>query len=255
MKRLSVALAVLSAALGGLTLGVSACSVEMSGPHAEPTRDAAAQEVPSADALFDAYLEQDRALAAAIEADGDLSVTEALALRVERDQTARRLIIELLETPGAGPDDAALTWFRLMRHMNAIDRNNTRWLKARLGERVWFTISEYGEEADNNAFLIVQHATHDPDFMREVHTRFEALRADGEIAPDNYALLTDRLAVMDDEPQPYGSQFECKDGEQRLQTPLADTEAVVDARRAEAGLPPLAQYRAALPDCGAVPGG
>ena len=84
---------------------------------------------------------------------------------------------------------------------------------------------------------------------------FARLAESGEIAPDNYALLTDRLAVMDNAPQPYGSQFECVDGEQRLQTPLADPEAVVDARRAEVGLPPLADYMAVLPDCSSLPGG
>lgn len=210
---------------------------------------------PSADALFDAYLEEDRALLDALRAIAPEATLDILRQRKERDQRIRFLFLQLLETPGAGPNEATLTWLRLIRHMNGIDRENTDWLKAQLEDIDWFTRSEYGEEADNDAFLIVQHATHDPDFMRDIHARFSRLVGTGEIAPDNYALLTDRLAVIDDAPQPYGSQFECVDGEQRLQTPLADPEPMVDARRAEVGLPPLAEYRAMLPDCSTLPGG
>jgi len=233
---------------------VAACSVDVGRASASET-ETRADDIVSADAVFDAYLEEDRALLAELrEADGRPS-TVILSLRVARDQRVRHLILELLETPGAGPDDATLTWLRLMRHMTGIDRENARWLKAQLEEIGWFTISEFGAEADNNAFLIVQHATHDPDFMQAIHARFETLLPEGEIAPDNYALLTDRLAVMDGQPQPYGSQFECSEGEQRLQTPLADPEPVVDERRAEVGLPPMAVYRSVLPDCSALPGG
>jgi hypothetical protein len=245
--------AVIAPALLVCAIPVAACSVDVLGPSASGTEPVTAGIV-SADAVFDAYLEEDRALEAQLRDANGRPPTEILDLRVARDQRVRHLILELLETPGAGPDDATLTWLRLMRHMNGIDRENARWLKAQLEEIGWFTISGYGEEADNNAFLIVQHATHDPEFMRAIHARFEELLPEGEIAPDNYALLTDRLAVMDGQPQPYGSQFECADGEQRLQTPLADPEPVVDERRAEVGLPPLAVYLSVLPDCSSIPG-
>lgn len=209
----------------------------------------------SADDFFDAYLDEDRAaIAAWREREDAASVVEELAYRTERDQRIRHLIFEMIQAPGAQPDDNAITWLRLMRRMNAIDADNQRWIKRELEERDWFTISEYGAEADNDAFLIVQHATEDPEFMREIHTRFERLLPDGEIAPDKYALLTDRLAVMDGQPQPYGSQFECRNGVQSLQTPLADPEPIVDERRAEVGLPTLAEYRALLPDCSNIPG-
>ena len=239
-SRLSLAMLI------GLSVLVVACSA-----RADPGPDGP----PTADALFDAYLEEDRALEAELRALAPEATLQILQQRTARDQRVRFLMLEMLETPGAGPNEATLTWLRLMRHMNGIDRENANWLKDQLSQIVWFTRSDYGEEADNNAFLIVQHATHDPDFMRDVHVRFARLAESGEIAPDNYALLTDRLAVMDNAPQPYGSQFECVDGEQRLQTPLADPEAVVDARRAEVGLPPLADYMAVLPDCSSLPGG
>lgn len=240
-------------ALMGLTAlaAASGCSLA----PASEAQEAGAETVQTADSLFDAYLEEDRGLIARFEARSDTGVVDELAHRTARDQAIRQLMLELLQTPGAGPDEAAFTWIRLVRRMQQLDRDNASWLQDELTERTWFTISEYGAEADNNAFLIVQHATHDPDFMRDIHTRFTRLLPLNEIAPDNYALLTDRLAVMDGAPQPYGSQFECHEGEQRLQTELADSEAVTDERRAEAGLPTLAEYRALLPDCGSLPGG
>ncbi|MEQ8435505.1 MAG: hypothetical protein RIA71_14830 [Oceanicaulis sp.] len=238
----------------GAALVLAACNTETA-PDAQPGESrSAASEAVSADAVFDAYLERDRALQNAWRDSDDQTLLAELAHRAERDQAVRQLIPELLETPGAGPNEATLTWFRVMRHMNAIDRDNARWLKAQLEDRVWFTPSQYGDEADSNAFLIVQHATHDRDLMRDVHQRFEELLPEGEVAPDHYALLSDRLAVMDGRSQPYGSQFECVNGEQRLQTPIAEPETV-DARRADVGLPTMAQYRAALPDCGSMPGG
>lgn len=236
----------MTAILVGLMVLLGACSA-----RAEPGEVG----TPSADALFDAYLEEDRALLEQLRAIAPDATLDILSQRMQRDQRVRFLFLQLLETPGAGPNDATLTWLRLMRHMNAIDRDNADWLKDQLEHIDWFTRSSYGDEADNNAFLIVQHATHDPEFMRDVHDRFSRLLEAGEIAPDNYALLTDRLAVMDEMPQPYGSQFECVNGEQRLQTPLADPEPVVDARRAEVGLPTLADYIAVLPDCNTLPGG
>ncbi|WP_022700049.1 DUF6624 domain-containing protein [Oceanicaulis alexandrii] len=230
----------------GLSALLGACSAQADPGDSNP---------PSADDMFDAYLEEDRALASNLRAITPDATLEILRQRTERDQRVRMLMLDLLETPGAGPNEATLTWLRLIRHMNGIDRDNATWLKARLVDIDWFTRSDYGEQADNDAFLIVQHATHDPEFMRDVHARFARLTVTGEVAPDNYALLTDRLAVMDGAPQPYGSQFECADGEQRLQTPLADPEPVVDQRRAEVGLPPLAHYIELLPDCSTLPGG
>ncbi len=238
--------------LGFAMVLASGCTAD--GAEASTLQESAG-ELATADDLYDAYLEEDRA---AIDAWRDrrdqASVVDELAYRTERDQRIRHLILELLETPGAGPNENMITWLRLMQRMKRIDADNQSWIKAELDDRDWFTISEFGDEADNDAFLIVQHATDDPDFMREIHTRFQRLLPQGEIAPDNYALLTDRLAVMEGAPQPYGSQFECREGVQSLQTPLSDPEPVVDERRAEVGLPTMAEYRAILPSCDSIPG-
>jgi len=209
----------------------------------------AQSDTPSADDLFDAYLSDDRALQADWRARQDnASLIDELDYRVARDQRIRALIFELLETPGAGPDEAQITWLRLITRMKGIDQDNGAWMKDQLAHKDWFTISEYGAEADNQAFLIVQHSE-DLDFQKQVLQRFERLAPLGEIAPDNMALLSDRIAVNEGQPQAYGSQFECKNGAQVLQTPLSDPEPVVDARRQEVGLPSLEAYRALLPAC------
>ncbi len=62
----------------------------------------------------------------------------------------------------------------------------------------------------------------------------------GEVSPEDVAFLTDRLLVAEGKKQRYGTQF-TQVGRQFLPLPIAD-EANVDARRKEAGLPPLAEY-------------
>lgn len=203
---------------------------------------------PSADDLFDAYLNEDRALIEQYRQSDEDALLDELFHRVERDQLIRQLILSLLDTPGAGPDEAQLTWMRIVTRMQRIDRDNADWMEGVLEDVYWFTIPEYGEEADNAAFLLVQHATHDPELMQEVLSRFETLTLERDIASDNYALLTDRIAVMNGQPQPYGSQWECAEGEYRPQTPLLD-EANIDALRAQYNLPPLADYMSVLPEC------
>ena len=60
--------------------------------------------------------------------------------------------------------------------------------------------------------------------------------------PGDPAYLTNRVAVAAGEDQRYGTQMRCtEDGSPAPATPIAD-ESTVDERRADAGLPPLADY-------------
>ena len=56
----------------------------------------------------------------------------------------------------------------------------------------------------------------------------------------NLALLTDRVLLAEGKKQLYGTQFTFVNGKLKPH-PIQD-EANVDKRRAEAGLPPLAEY-------------
>jgi hypothetical protein len=107
----------------------------------------------------------------------------------------------------------------------------------------WPTYSRVGEEAEDAAWAIAQHSDHDVDFQRRALELLAAAVADDDASPGNLAYLTDRVAVNSGEPQTYATQVACLDGSAEVAGGLID-EAGVDARRAEVGLAPLADYLA-----------
>jgi hypothetical protein len=123
-------------------------------------------------------------------------------------------------------------------HLN--DMSQVEELKGFLQTWRWFPWSEFGHEADDSAWLIVQHADHDRAFQKEVLGMLEELVAKQEVNPSGYAYLCDRIAIGDEKPQRFGTQGECIDGRW---VPLAiHDEENVDVRRREVGLGPLVNY-------------
>ena len=124
--------------------------------------------------------------------------------------------------------------------MTAIDCDNTRWLGQELAKSGWFDIPTYGTEADQNAWLLVQHADVNRDFQREVLTLLEALPA-GHTSPKNLAFLHDRVARGEGKPQRYGTQGSCqKDG--TWVPHETEHPHTLDARRRAVGLEPIAEH-------------
>jgi len=195
------------------------------------------------DRLWSDYLENDKALKNDWKARPKNKQTRVaeLTFRVERDQRIRDLVTEAMNTEGAKPDQAPMFWLKLKGRMDEIDQANQAWLKEQLKEVGWFTISEYGKEADNNAFLIVQHATNDREFQKKILRRFKKLKERGEIDPAHYALLYDRISAAENNIQRYGSALTCENGAVVLKAPL-ENEDKVDQWRREMGLPPLDAY-------------
>jgi len=129
----------------------------------------------------------------------------------------------------------------------AVDQENTADLKELLKIYSWFTISEFGWEADKNAWLLVQHADHDAPFQRQVLTILEPLAAKGETSPKNFAYLYDRVASSfqnpsERKPQRYGTQGMCSGPGTWEPLPIEEPEKL-DERRATVGLPPEAEYQ------------
>lgn len=146
-----------------------------------------------------------------------------------------------------GLSDAALGYAYRIVALNGcgVDDANTAWLKDRVAAHGWFTIKAYGQEADQAAFLLVQHADRAPAFQAEMLTQLEKLALEGQTRPLNYAMLFDRVAVAQKRPQRYGSQGRCA-GPGAWTAFETEDLANLDQRRASMGLQPHADYVAGI---------
>jgi hypothetical protein len=124
------------------------------------------------------------------------------------------------------------------------DAARTERLKEIVAEHGWPTISLVGEDGEDAAWAVAQHSDQDPGFQAEALGLIREAVERGDASPGNLAYLTDRVAAGRDEPQTYGTQIGCTD-DGPAPAPIEDEEGV-DARRAEVGLAPLAEYLAEL---------
>lgn len=181
---------------------------------------------------------------AAARRTADARVQELLG-RAIRDQVARIVTFGESSAPfTAGlSEPAKRRWPRVVTaHLAEIDCSNTRWLQAQVREHGWFDISRYGTEADEAAWLIVQHADRTPAFQGEMLPLLEERAATGESSPRQVAYLWDRVAVKEGRPQRYGTQMQCEGGEI---VPIGGLEdpARVEERRAALGMQAFVSYR------------
>lgn len=117
---------------------------------------------------------------------------------------------------------------------------NADWLKGELRDHGWYKISTYGADANGAAWLIVQHARHDPAFQQEVVAMLEPLWESGETKGENFAMLYDQTAHYAGRPGRFGTMGACTAPGVWSPEPLEDRGAV-DAWRRKAGMPPLAE--------------
>lgn len=124
------------------------------------------------------------------------------------------------------------------------DSARTRRLAEIIEEHGWPTQSLVGKDGATAAWVIAQHSDQDVEFQERALELMRGAVEDGEADPTELAYLEDRVATNHGEPQIYGTQISCVDGE-AVPGPIADEE-IVDELRAEAGLEPLADYLAEL---------
>lgn len=118
-------------------------------------------------------------------------------------------------------------------------KDNDEWLESRIQSSGWFNVSDYGADADKAAFFIVQHSG-DLGFQKRVLEVLEPLVADGETSKSSFALLSDRIAIKDEQKQLFGSQGDCV-GDAAWE-PFPIVAENVDVRRTEMTLEPMADY-------------
>ncbi len=161
---------------------------------------------------------------------------------VGQEQMLRHTILEMNQITDAS-EEFSEARLLIGRILHAVDNRNRTWLGEEVTERGWFTIGEYGQEADFAAFLIVQHADIDLAFQRSMlellSEHLSVWQTDGR----NYAYLLDRIAVNSGEVQLYGTQGWCTGMGEWEPRELAGTIEDVEERRQEIGLwTPLETY-------------
>jgi hypothetical protein len=156
-----------------------------------------------------------------------------------RDQIFRNAF-DWPDTIPLEPDVKAALVRRLGNATAIEDGKNTEMLKALVSEQGWPTIGRVGSVPSHSAWLLVQHADHDPAFQLRALRMMEPLAAKGEVRPANYAYLYDRVMLKIVGKQRYATQVMC-DGGKRVPRPLEDG-IDAEAERAKMALGSLADY-------------
>ena len=162
--------------------------------------------------------------------DEGTAVTHELAPAV--DEALRDELLQMLEEDQAE---------RLEGADFGGDAPRTQRLAEIIDEHGWPGYSLVGEEAEDAAWAIAQHSDQDVAFQEVALAHLAAAVAADDASPGNLAYLTDRVAVNLGEDQTYGTQIACGEDGPAPVVPITD-EASVDERRADASLPPLADY-------------
>jgi hypothetical protein len=146
---------------------------------------------------------------------------------------------------------------KLLESTALVDRANTARLKALIARCGWPSKAVHGDQAAGNAWLLAQHADQDRAFQKQVLSLIEReAAASGAGVDRNIAYLTDRIAVAEKRPQPYGTQMKQK-GEHAcdLEFETLDDRQAVEERRAKLGMPTLEQYKRMFEERLHCPGG
>jgi hypothetical protein len=146
--------------------------------------------------------------------------------------------------------DPAIIPYLNAHFQNAVygeDSKNTAFLKNYVAEKGWPTISKVGERASGNAWLLVQHADHDPAFQLKALRLMEPLAAKGEVSKANYAYLYDRIMLKLSGKQRFGTQLSGCEGSEYKLRPLENEKQLTELRL-QYELKPISEYRKSMKD-------
>jgi hypothetical protein len=167
----------------------------------------------------------------------DEELRTELLTRRDGDQRARLLVEFKGRQIVVLPDDIAA-------QLRRVDESNTLWLGQLLSARGWPGRTLAGDDGAQAAWLLAQHADHDPVLQRAFLDALRVAVAQGEASPAHLAYLEDRVRVSAGQPQLYGTQF-TGTGAEFGPCPIEDPKRL-DQRRAEMGLEPFEVYEARM---------
>ncbi len=94
------------------------------------------------------------------------------------------------------------------KEMEQLHNRNAKILDDIIDKISYPTIDKVGKEASEAAWLVIQHAIGQPDFMKKCLELLEKAVGENKADPKNLAYLTDRVAVFEGRRQLYGTQFD-----------------------------------------------
>jgi uncharacterized protein DUF6624 len=159
-----------------------------------------------------------------------------LAIIEEADQHYRQQMEEVQSKFGGDSKEMR----QLFWSMKQSDSLNFIKVSAILEKFGWLAPETIGSQANTTLFMVIQHS--DIDKQELYLPRMRIAVKQGKASAASLALLEDRVALLRNRQQLYGSQviWNMKTNEYKL-LPLEDP-AHVDQRRKEAGLPPMKEY-------------
>jgi len=129
--------------------------------------------------------------------------------------------------------------------MEALHNHNARVLDQIIDSIGYPTIGKVGKEGSEAAWLVIQHSIGQPAFMKKCARLLENAVERQEADATNLAYLADRIAVFENRPQLYGTQFDWdKNGE--LSPNEFDNAYRVNERRKSIGLNTLEEQTAVI---------
>jgi hypothetical protein len=92
--------------------------------------------------------------------------------------------------------------------MKGLHNRNAKMLSDIIDKIGYPTIDKVGEEANEAAWLVIQHSIGQPEFMKKCAKLLEKAVNENKADPKSLAYLTDRIAVFEGKEQLYGTQFD-----------------------------------------------
>lgn len=169
---------------------------------------------------------------------------ELLAM-MERDQSARTKAAASAKVRGGQPEQA------LILAIFQADQDNVSRMAEIVEAQQFPDAQQVGRDGLRAAWLVAAHADRDPQLQAKLLALLEPLARQGNIVPQDFALLSDRVKVSQGLPQLYGSQFRASGGISHPQ-PIEKPEGL-EARRAEQGLLTMRDYGCLLQQFHGIP--
>ncbi len=155
-------------------------------------------------------------------------LTNELLLMQKEDQ---RVLKELIDSGGLGTT-------KYHPRMKSVHEKNNARIKDIISEYGWPGFSMAGKKGSEAAWLIVQHAVLDTEFMDKCLPLLKEATIQGEAEGWCLAYLQDRVLTMSGKPQIYGTQHDIDENGIAYPLPIEKPERV-EALRKEVGLDPL----------------